>query len=179
MQDFIAKGIQTYACNEVWQKQPISKGYERYKNIIDGSQFNVGTFKIKPFKVPHTNSDGMPCENYGFLIYSTVTKEKMLWITDCGYISNKFPACDYICVECNYIDVEDYSKEIEYLNKITEKRRFFSHLSQNNCIKFLKMQDLSKIKFVKLLHLTKSQGIIEDSIRDRFAKEFPNMEVQI
>ena len=153
--------------------------YNKYKHTLSGEQFNVGTFTIKPFKVPHTNTDGTDCENYGFLIYSKHTKEKMLWVTDCVYIAYKFPPCDYICVECNYIDVEDYSQELKYNNVVVESRRLRSHLSLNHCIDFLKLQDLSKTKYIKLLHLTKSQGIIEDEIKERFNKEFPKMEVII
>ena len=151
--------------------------YEDALHIIDGSQFRVGTFIIKPFKVPHTNSDGSPCENYGFLIYSTVTKERMLWATDCAYIEQRFPPCEYYCIECNYIDVGNYENELQYVNAPVERRRFASHHSLNRCVEFFKHQDLSKAKFIKLLHLTKNQGIIEDEIKARFAKKFPDIEV--
>lgn len=174
---FIQHGLHTYATKETWRKEPISPAYKGIMHTLDGSQITVGTFIVKPFKVPHTNSDGSPCENYGFLIYSRCTGEKMLWITDCAYIENKFPPVEYICIECNYIDVDDYSSELDYINPAVEKRRFSSHLSLNRCVDFIKNQDLSKVKFIKLLHLTKNQGIIEDEIKARFAKEFPEIEV--
>ncbi len=176
---FIQKGLNVYATEETWEKEPISIAYKGLMHTLDGSQFTAGSFIVKPFKVPHANSDGTPCENYGFLIYSKATKEKMLWITDCAYIENKFPPCDYYCVECNYIDVEDYSGELEYINQAVERRRLNSHLSLNRCIDFFKKQDLSKAKFIKLLHLTKTQGIIEDKIRERFSEGFPGIEVII
>ncbi len=178
---FIPKMLNVFMGEEPFYSGNIIPAYERvYEDalhMIDGSQFTVGSFIVKPFKVPHANSDGTPCENYGFLIYSKVAKEKMLWITDCAYIENKFPPCDYYCVECNYIDVEDYSGELEYINQAVERRRLNSHLSLNRCIEFFKKQDLSKAKFIKLLHLTKTQGIIEDKIRERFIEEFPEIEV--
>ncbi len=176
---FIQHGLNVYATEETWAKEPISPAYNGLMHTIDGSQIIAGSFIVKPFKVPHTNSDGSPCENYGFLIYSTVTKEKMLWVTDCAYIENKFPPCDYICIECNYLDIEDYSKELEYVNSMVEKRRFTSHLSLNRCVSFLHKQDLSRVKFIKMLHLTKTQGIIKDKIKERFEEEFPSIEVVV
>ena len=44
--------------------------YEETKGI------EIGTFIIKPFKVKHLNSDLTECNNYGYLIYSKVTKNK-------------------------------------------------------------------------------------------------------
>lgn len=167
--------MKVYANEETWLKTQISRPVRNAVTIQAGKQFNVGTFIVKPFNVAHVNSDGTACENLGFLIYSTSTKEKMLWITDASYIESRFPPMDYICIECNYIDVEDYSKELEYTNKAVEKRRFNSHLSLSRCIDFLKKQDLSKVKEVRLLHLTKSQGEIKDEILSKMHNEFPSI----
>lgn len=172
---FLRLGMKVYANEETWLKTQISRPTRNAVTIESGKQFNVGTFVVKPFDVAHVNSDGTNCENLGFLIYSTATKEKMLWITDASYIESRFPPMDYICIECNYIDVEDYSKELEYTNKAVEKRRFNSHLSLSRCIDFLKKQDLSKVKEVRLLHLTKSQGEIKDEILSKMHNEFPSI----
>lgn len=167
--------MKVYANDETWLKTKISMP-KRNANIIDaGNQFSIGTFVIRPFKVAHANSDGTDCDNLGFLIYSKSTKEKMLWITDAAYIENKFPPMDYICIECNYIDIDDYSNELSYVNGFVEKRRFRSHLSLNRCIEFLKQQDLSKVKEIRLLHLTESQGNIYNIILERMHNAFPNI----
>lgn len=137
------------------------------------------TFIITPFKIPHINSDGTECPNYGFLIGSIATKERMMWATDCSYIEQKFPPLDYICIECSYIDIEDYSNELEYINQFVEKRRLNSHMSLNRCIDFLKNQDLSKCKEVRLLHLTKSQGNIKPIILNKMKENFPNIKFVI
>ena len=169
---FLSLGMKVYANEETCLKTKNSGSRKNLICIESGSQFKIGTFIVKPFDVEHTNSDGTDCKNFGFLIYSTVTKEKMIWITDCAYIENKFPAMDYICIECNYIDIENYSDELQYVNKVVETRRFHSHLSLNRCIDFLKKQDLSKIKEIRLLHLTQSQGKIKDIILNTMQKEF-------
>lgn len=167
--------MKLYASEQTLLKTQIS-GLRRNVNVIDaGKQFKVGTFIVKPFDVAHTNSDSTPCKNLGFLIYSTITKEKMLWITDAAYIESKFPPMDYICIECNYIDIDDYSEELQFVNSFVEQRRVRSHLSLNRCVQFLKQQDLSKIKEIHLLHLTESQGDIYNYIYNKMNKEFPGI----
>ncbi len=180
LKDYLMLGRQIYAPQEVWDKMGNLGAYKRYcKTIQNNVQFKIGTFLIVPFEVKHINTDGTDCENYGFLIYSTITKEKMLWVTDCAYINNTFPTLNYICIECNYVDIENYADELDYLNVTVEKRRLNSHLSLNRCISFLEKQDLSKIKFIKLLHLTKNQGKIDNIILDKIKsnEKLKNIEV--
>lgn len=167
--------MKVYADEETWVKTKISRQLGNTVTIESGNQFNIGTFIIKPFDVAHVNSDGTPCENLGFLIYSTVTKEKMIWITDASYIESRFPPMNYICIECNYIDVEDYSNEMQFVNTFVEGRRFRSHLSLDRCVQFLKQQDLSHINEIRLLHLSESQGKIEQEITSRMKNEFPDI----
>lgn len=175
MQRFMKLGMKVYANEETWLKTKISKTKRNAVTINAGTQFKVGTFVVKSFDVAHVNSDGTDCPNLGFLIYSTVTKEKMLWITDASYIENRFSAMDYICIECNYIDVDDYSGELPFVNKFVEQRRVKSHLSLDRCIEFLKQQDLSKVKWIRLLHLTESQGVIYNNIYNKMQEEFPGI----
>lgn len=181
LKDFIKMGKVVYAPEDVWHKIGNLGAYKRYCKSLSSLRtkgIEIGSFIIKPFKVKHLNSDLTECNNYGYLIYSKVTKEKMLWITDCAYINNTFPPVDYICIECNYVDIENYTEEeLNYISNISvEKRRFDSHLSLSRCIKFLKKQDLSKIKFIKLLHLSESQGNIKQTILDKMQDEFKGVD---
>ena len=176
---FLHLGMKVYANEETWLKTKISRPTRNAVTIQSGKQFNIGTFIVKPFNVAHVNSDGTPCENLGFLIYSRATKKKMLWITDASYIESRFPPMDYICIECNYIDVEDYSSELQFVNTFVEGRRLRSHLSLDCCVEFLKQQDLSHIKEIRLLHLSESQGKIEETITNRMHKEFPSVKFVI
>jgi phosphoribosyl 1,2-cyclic phosphodiesterase len=177
--DYLRLGMKVYALNETWLETPVNGSKRNCKNFEYGKQFQVGTFIIKPFKVEHCDSDSEPCPNAGFFIYSTVDKEKGIWCTDCSVIENKFPPLDWIAIECNYIDVDDYSDELDTVNAFVEKRRFNSHLSLNRCIQFLKKQDLSKCKQIRLLHLSKQQGKIEETIIARMHNEFSDMDFVI
>lgn len=176
---YLKLGMKVYACEDVWSKTALSRPTRNAITIEAGKQFKIGTFIIVPFDVYHINSDGSDCPNLGFLIYSSATKEKLLWATDCSYIESRFPPLDYICIECNYVDVDDYKSELEYMNGFVEKRRVRSHLSLNRCVDFLKQQDLSRVKEIRLLHLTESQGAIYYIIYNRMQEEFPGMKFVI
>lgn len=174
--DYMRHGMKVWATPETWKNGFKMRSPPNYKAFRQSEQFSIDTFLIKPFPVSHTNRDGTPCENSGFLIYSKATKEKLLWITDASYIENRFPSVDYIGIECNYIDEEDYSNIIGSVNKFVEKRRFSSHLSVKRCVQFLEAQDLSKVKEVRLIHTSKSTiKNAQKKMLQITQKQFPNI----
>lgn len=179
VRDFRRLGVKIFASDKTLNTAQISGSKRSIQAVKSGEQFKIGTFLIKPFDVAHTNTDGTDCENYGYLIYSLHTKEKAVWITDASFIESRFSPLDYIFIECNYVDVEDYSDELDCINTFVEKRRVRSHLSLGRCVDFLKKQDLSNIKYIKLLHLTNNQGNIYNIILDRMYKEFPGIKFVI
>jgi phosphoribosyl 1,2-cyclic phosphodiesterase len=136
-------------------------GY-RIKTVAQLKQFQIGTFLIVPFNLPHTNTDGTNCPNFGFILYSTATNERLLYATDCMYIPNRFPACQYYMVEVNYSgDVENDHRIPE-----VEKRRYRSHMSLDTAYSFLQAQELSKCKAIYCLHLSAAASN-EQEIRER------------
>lgn len=139
-------------------------GY-RVKLVAPSRKFEVGTFKIVPFSLPHINSDGTECPNLGYLLFSTVTGERLLFATDCMYIPQRFPACDIYMVEVNYSeDVEN-----DHTIPAVEKRRWLSHMSLNTAMKFYRAQDLSKCKAIYALHLSNAR-CNENEIRRELEK---------
>ena len=138
--------------------------YWNLLEVMNSNQIQLGhkmisdSFVISPVEMKHTNSDGTPCECYGFLILDKSTGEKMLWATDTQYIQNRFPPLEYYCIESNYFESDDYSEDINYIEKKVEQRRLQSHMSFESAVKFLKMQDLSKCKEIRLLHISSSLG---------------------
>lgn len=169
-------GMKVWATDETWNTGYTIGPRTNLRTFKHLEQFQIGTFIIKSFPVAHTYNDGEPCDNAGFIIYSTETKEKMLWITDASYIEYRFPVIDYICIECNYIDIDDYGDKIQYINKFVEKRRFNSHLSLNRCIQFLENQNLIDVKEIRLLHISHSQGKnVEKVILEKLQERFPNV----
>lgn len=123
---------------------------EYKKNVIKANEpKDVGTFTVVPFEVQHD-----AIEPLGFLIYSKPSKERLLFATDTYYIKNRFPACDYYMLECNYSN-DIVKKNLEAgMPETRVKRLFTSHFELNHVIEFFKNQDLSKCKAIYLLHLS-------------------------
>ncbi len=166
--DFISSGIHTYIGEETFEKINISANINCVSAISLNKTFYTESFSFIPLEMKHANNDGTLCECFGFLIMDKDTGEKMLWATDTQYIKNCFSPLDFYCIECNYIGEEDYFYNIDYFNKPVEKRRLGSHMSLETCIKFLKMQDLSKCKEIRLLHL--SHELTDDDKKIIFKK---------
>lgn len=129
-------------------------------------QFRIGTFDILPFDVQHDSA-----EPVGYLLYSRVTKEKLLFATDTYYVKFRFKALNYIMVECNYsLDILKANIESEKLSDAFKNRLLQSHFELGNVKKFLQANDLSKVKEIYLLHL--SDG---NSHAERFKREIQEL----
>lgn len=119
-------------------------GY-RLKTVAAGQQFSIGTFRVVAFDTIHDTAEPL-----GFLIYSTATREKLLFVTDSAYLPHRFGACDFLMVECNYIT--------EYVDDEIAGRLVKSHMSLQTCIQFLRAQDLSRCKRIYLIHISRDRG---------------------
>lgn len=165
MSDFTEAGINTYLLPETRSQVP-KCGSERYLRLLDESwlpdkhfiifikSYFTKSFIFKPCLAKHTNADGTYCPCVGYLIYEKGTQEKMLWMTDTQYIYNSFAPLDYYCIETNYLETNDWLKELPYVEKVVEQRRVQSHMSVETAIEFLKAQDLSLCKAIYLLHMS-------------------------
>lgn len=154
--DFIFNRIKTYISHKTLSECNVSTINNNFVFIDESNRLGTDGFKVIPFELVHTFSSGELCECYGFLILDKSTGEKMLWATDTQYIKNKFPPLDFYCIECNYFEHNDYNEDFDYIEKAVEQRRVQSHMSFESLVKFLKMQDLSKCKEIRLLHLSSS-----------------------
>ncbi|MAH51426.1 MBL fold metallo-hydrolase [Candidatus Pacearchaeota archaeon] len=105
-------------------------------------QFHVKQYKVLPFPTQH-DAPGV-----GFLISDGT--EKLLYLTDSFYCKYKFKGLSIIAIECNW-SRETLAKGLDPTRK---KRLYSSHFSLENVIKFLKANDLSKVREIHLLHLS-------------------------
>lgn len=128
-----------------------------YKTIQHGKQVKIGTLLIMPFATEHDAAEPL-----GFLIYSSVTKERLLFATDTYYIHWQFPKLNYIMIECNY-DIEIVKKNIESgnLNPALVPRLLQNHMSFDTTKSFIKHQDLSCVKTIYLLHASAGNSDVE------------------
>lgn len=114
----------------------------------------VGSFLVLPFSVQHDTP-----EPVGFLIYSEVAQEKLLYFTDTYYLKRRFGAFDYLIGEVNYDDDSLW----EHINgkqtgNARAKRLFTSHMSLDTFLEFLRANDLSKLKKIWICHMSNDHG---------------------
>lgn len=153
-----AAGVDVYMSRETKENLKIKdRVMHRIKEINSDGRYNIGTFLVIPLEMHHD----VYC--LGFLIYSHVTHERLLFATDTSHISYKLGNLDYIMIEANY-DLHILNKRIINgdTNMVAKDRLIKSHQSIDNCIKYLTKIDTSKVKRIYLLHLSGGSANSED-----------------
>lgn len=131
--------------------------------------YRFGGFLVMPFRTQHDAVD--PC---GFLI-DCPDGNRIVFATDTYYLKYTFPKVNYFMIECNYSH-EKLQKNVElgYVNHSVAKRITSSHMSLSRCISTIEANDLSAMKAVVLLHLSKdnsaSREIITESVKKATGK---------
>lgn len=124
----------------------------------------ISTFSVLPFKTDH-DCDG----SLGFLLESSVTKEKLVFATDTYFIRYKFCGVQYYMVEANYdANILDANIESGLVPSEIKQRLQNSHFEISNVKEFFKKTDLSKCKGIHLVHLSKNNSdkeLFEDEIK--------------
>jgi phosphoribosyl 1,2-cyclic phosphodiesterase len=114
-----------------------------------GKQFRIGTWTIMPFEAPHDVRE-MLC----FLLHSD-NGEKLLFITDSGYVVPRFEGLTHIMVEANHCaDILAERNASAGSRKKLGQRVRRNHMSLDTLIDFLKANDLSQCQEIWLLHLS-------------------------
>ncbi len=110
-------------------------------------QFNMGTWRVLPFSTQHDCPGSM-----GFLL--ALRGEKLLFATDTYYIKYRFSSLSHIAIECNY-SLDTLSPDIGAARR---RRLIESHFSLENVKKFLAANDLSGVREIHLLHMSRDHG---------------------
>lgn len=77
-----------------------------------------------------------------------------MFATDTFYLHNRFAGVNYIAIECNY-SVRTMAPD---MNPIVKKRLYKSHFSLENVKKFLVSTDLSRVREIHLIHMSKGNS---------------------
>jgi phosphoribosyl 1,2-cyclic phosphodiesterase len=135
-----------------------AKGLKRTTEIKAGNGIKTGQFKILPFEAVHD----VPC--LGFII-NHPDMGNLFFLTDsvvCDYI---FPNLNHILIECNYATDVLNTSVANGLHPSVARRVTGSHMELNTCKDVLKMQDLTNVYNILLLHLS-SNNSDEDEFKD-------------
>lgn len=126
----------------------------------------VGTFTVLPFSVQHDTP-----EPVGYLLWSDITRERLLYFTDTFYIRERFLPFDYLIGEVNYDGetLEEHIKSRE-TGAYRAKRLFSTHMSLDNFLKFLRANDLSRLRKIWICHMSDDHGN-EKKIKEAVQRE--------
>lgn len=119
------------------------KTFKQYHLYLD---LEIGSFKIKPFKTVHDAR-----EPVGFVIYDSLAREELVFITDTQYSIYNFSP-DYLMVEINY-DRETINENPGLNDKLRERIKK-NHMSLDTAINLLERSDLSRLKKIYVMHLS-------------------------
>jgi phosphoribosyl 1,2-cyclic phosphodiesterase len=110
-------------------------------------QFQIANFTIVAISTQHDCPGSV-----GFLISDGI--DKLLFATDTFYIHNRFAGVNIIAIECNY----SQTTLSRTLNPVRKKRLYKSHFSLENVKKFLAANDLSMVREIHLIHMSKENA---------------------
>lgn len=149
VKDILKAGIDVYATKETFEAVGVNRDHRAHEIDIH-KQFTINTFIIKAFETEH-DCDG----SVGFLIYSTATHEKLVFITDSYYCRYRFQGLTHIMVECNYAaDILQANVSNGSLPEAQRARLAQSHFSLEHVKQFLGANDLRQVQEIYLLHLS-------------------------
>lgn len=127
--------------------------HHRIKSVPVKVPFHIGSWRVMPFDVEHDVS-----EPFGFLLVSK-RGHKVLFLTDTYYCRYRFEGVTHLLIECNYsLPILEANIELGITPKGMKKRLLKSHFSLENVKEFLRVNDLSKVEEIHLLHLSDSNS---------------------
>lgn len=152
--DLIKAGVNIYMTKGT--KEALKLESHRVKTFRQWSMYldvEIGSFIIKPFKTIHDAK-----EPVGFVVYDSISKEELVFITDTQYSIYNFSP-DYFMLEVNYV-TESINKS-ESIHPDLRARIKKTHMSLDTAINLLERSDLSNLKKVYVMHLSDSNSDAE------------------
>jgi phosphoribosyl 1,2-cyclic phosphodiesterase len=135
-------GVNVYASRETIAALGVN-GHRMHKVAADQA-FTVGSWRVKPFEVPHDDEGTL-----GFLVEG-ISRQKLFFATDCAYLPVRWPADTRIlAIECNWDPALLREAEAVHARRVLQ-----SHMSLPRLLKSLAANDLSGVREIWLLHLS-------------------------
>ncbi len=146
----IRRGISVYAPSDVAEKFPGVIPAESGKGI------RADDFVITPFHVPHD----VPC--FGWELKNGAG-EKLVYVVDAEYVPFLFTGLTHLMIEANHSRelVMERAKEGRISMKLAE-RIMKTHMSIEAAMAFIRKNDMSRVREIRLLHLSDGNSLAED-----------------
>ncbi len=163
VQKLLEAGINCYMSKGT--KEALSLNHHRVNILGEFAKITIGGYKVMAFDTKHDCRQPV-----GFLIHH---KEMglMLFATDTYYLKYNFEGLNHIFIECNYAkDILNNNVELGVINKTLKNRTLKSHFELENVKGFLKINDISSVRNICLLHLSD-----RNSDAERFRREIEEL----
>lgn len=151
IQDVLDHGIPVY-CSEGTAIRKCVDNYHltgQLHSLHSMSPVTIDTLTVMPFATEHDAAEPL-----GFMIYSAATGDRLLFATDTARLDYDFPGLTDIMIECNHMGEESMADT----NAFLAERVLSSHMSLDECLRFLRRQDLSEVRAIRLIHLSSSHA---------------------
>ena len=143
-------GLDVYCSKEAAQRAKLDG--HRLNFINPDRSFTLRTWTVLPFSAVHD----LP--TLGFLL-SSVHNEKLLYLTDSGYVVPRFAGLNYVMLECNHIDEILTEKILSgALPAAAGHRIRRSHMNLKTAKELLLANNLSAVRAVYLLHMSNTNS---------------------
>ena len=160
--DLIKAGVDLYMTKGT--KEALKLESHRVKIFEQWSMYlnlEIGSFKIKPFKTIHDAK-----EPVGFVIYDSLEREELVFITDTQYSIYNFSP-NYFMIEVNY-DKKTINDNLGLNDELRERIKK-NHMSLETAINLLERSDLSRLKKIYVMHLSDRNSdaeLIKNSLQE-------------
>lgn len=155
VKDILKCAIDVYALPETLSALNVTD-HHRAHTVEALNPITVNTFEIMAVAMHHD------CPCVGYMVYSTITKERLFFATDTYKITVNPQEIDYLILEINY------QKEI--VNNLVNEgkmesgiraRLLFSHYELSKALKWLSKIDKSRLKRIYIAHLSNGHSNAE------------------
>lgn len=141
--DLLKSGVEVFASEGTANKLEC----DLITTVESGTQFQIGSMEILPFETWHDAKEPL-----GFLIYSHIDKERLVFATDTVNLGLQFKHVNLLALEANY-DTAILAR-CERMPEKVRKRVANSHMEIGTLCRYLETLDLSACRTLYLLHLS-------------------------
>ncbi|OPY78314.1 MAG: putative metallo-hydrolase YycJ [Syntrophorhabdus sp. PtaU1.Bin153] len=149
VKDLLRAGVDCYMSYETAKALDVDISHRVYSiNLASASPLLLPSWIVKFFPLVHDAAGAS-----GFFIGNG--KERLLFIPDTAFVTNRFENVNLMAVECNHIsDILSENILSGHVPAAVGRRVRRNHMGLNTVIKMLKANDLSKCREIWLLHLS-------------------------
>ena len=155
--DVLRSGVSVYASKETFESKGVAESHNSHiiHESLDGGLFSVAHpligfhWEVRPFDTVHDVPGSI-----GFII-TDKEGDKLLFLTDTAYCKYRFPAMNIILIEANFSEsILQRNVDAGFIDRAHAKRVRENHMSIGRVLDFLKANDLSRCREIRLIHLS-------------------------